>query len=56
MMHPIMVGIRFRHRHRHRRHPLRLNSGAALATVVGALIEMPLMLLRYCQRTKGWFT
>jgi ACR3 family arsenite transporter len=34
-----------------------LSSGAALATVVGVLIEVPLMLLlvRYCQRTKGWF-
>ena len=35
-----------------------LCSGAALATVVGVLIEVPLMLLlvRVCQRTKGWFT
>ena len=34
-----------------------LSSGAALATVVGVLIEVPLMLMlvRYCQRTKGWF-
>lgn len=34
-----------------------LSSGAALATVVGVLIEVPLMLLlvRFCQRTKGWF-
>jgi ACR3 family arsenite transporter len=34
-----------------------LNSGAALATVVGVLIEVPLMLMlvRFCQRTKGWF-
>lgn len=34
-----------------------LSSGAALATVVGVLIEVPLMLIlvRYCQRTKGWF-
>ncbi len=34
-----------------------LSSGAALATVVGVLIEVPLMLLlvRVCQRTKGWF-
>jgi ACR3 family arsenite transporter len=34
-----------------------LNSGAALATVVGVLIEVPLMLLlvRFCQRTRGWF-
>jgi ACR3 family arsenite transporter len=35
-----------------------LSSGAALATVVGVLIEVPLMLLlvRFCQRTKGWFS
>ncbi len=35
-----------------------LSSGAALATVVGVLIEVPLMLLlvRVCQRTRGWFT
>ena len=34
-----------------------LSSGAALATVVGVLIEVPvmLMLVRICQRTKGWF-
>ena len=34
-----------------------LSSGAALATVVGVLIEVPLMLLlvRICLRTKGWF-
>ena len=34
-----------------------LNSGAALATVVGVLIEVPLMLclVRICLRTKGWF-
>jgi ACR3 family arsenite transporter len=34
-----------------------LRSGAALATVVGVLIEVPLMLMlvRFCQRTKGWF-
>ena len=34
-----------------------LSSGAALATVVGVLIEVPLMLLlvRFCQRTRGWF-
>ena len=34
-----------------------LNSGAALATVVGVLIEVPLMLLlvRVCQQTKRWF-
>ena len=35
-----------------------LNSGAALATVVGVLIEVPLMLflVRVCQCTRGWFT
>jgi ACR3 family arsenite transporter len=34
-----------------------LSSGAALATVVGVLIEVPLMLflVRVCQRTRGWF-
>ena len=34
-----------------------LNSGAALATVVGVLIEVPLMLclVRVCLKTKGWF-
>ena len=34
-----------------------ISSGAALATVVGVLIEVPLMLLlvRVCQRTEGWF-
>jgi ACR3 family arsenite transporter len=34
-----------------------LSSGAALATVVGVLIEVPvmLMLVRICQRTTGWF-
>ncbi len=34
-----------------------LSSGAALATVVGVLIEVPLMLglVRFCERTKGWF-
>ena len=34
-----------------------LSSGAALATVVGVLIEVPLMLLlvRLCVRTRGWF-
>jgi len=34
-----------------------LSSGAALATVVGVLIEVPvmLMLVRMCLRTKGWF-
>ena len=35
-----------------------LSSGAALATVVGVLIEVPLMLflVRICQRSKGWFS
>jgi ACR3 family arsenite transporter len=35
-----------------------LSSGAALATVVGVLIEVPVMLwlVRICQRTQGWFT
>ncbi len=34
-----------------------LSSGAALATVVGVLIEVPLMLMlvRFCLRTSGWF-
>ncbi|MEZ6197141.1 MAG: ACR3 family arsenite efflux transporter [Planctomycetota bacterium] len=34
-----------------------LSSGAALATVVGVLIEAPLMLglVRICLRTRGWF-
>ena len=34
-----------------------LSSGAALATVVGVLIEVPLMLMlvRFCLRTRGWF-
>lgn len=34
-----------------------LSSGAALATVVGVLIEVPvmLMLVRICLRTTGWF-
>jgi ACR3 family arsenite transporter len=34
-----------------------LASGAALATVVGVLIEVPvmLMLVRACLRTRGWF-
>ena len=34
-----------------------LSSGAALATVVGVLIEVPTMLLlvKICLRTKGWF-
>ncbi len=34
-----------------------LQSGAALATVVGVLIEVPVMLLlvRVCLRTQGWF-
>jgi ACR3 family arsenite transporter len=35
-----------------------LASGAALATVVGVLIEVPLMLMlvRFCVRTRGWFS
>jgi ACR3 family arsenite transporter len=35
-----------------------LSSGAALATVVGVLIEVPvmLMLVGFCRRTTGWFT
>lgn len=34
-----------------------LNSGAALATVVGVLIEVPvmLMLVEFCKRTAFWF-
>ena len=34
-----------------------LSSGAALATVVGVLIEVPVMLLLvgFCQQTAGWF-
>ncbi len=34
-----------------------LGSGAALVTVVGVLIEVPvmLMLVRVCLRTRGWF-
>ena len=34
-----------------------LSSGAALATVVGVLIEVPLMLVLvgFCTRTEGWF-
>ena len=34
-----------------------LSSGAALATVVGVLIEVPIMLwlVKICLRTKGWF-
>lgn len=34
-----------------------LSSGAALATVVGVLIEVPLMLglVLFCKKTKGWF-
>jgi len=34
-----------------------LNSGAAVATVVGVLIEVPvmLMLVRFCLKTKHWF-
>jgi len=35
-----------------------LSSGAALATVVGVLIEVPvmLMLVKICLRTRSWFT
>ena len=35
-----------------------LSSGAALATVVGVLIEVPvmLMLVGFCKRTQGWFS
>ncbi|MFC1763289.1 ACR3 family arsenite efflux transporter [Planctomycetota bacterium] len=35
-----------------------LSSGAALATVVGVLIEVPvmLMLVRFCLKTQGWFS
>ena len=35
-----------------------LSSGAALATVVGVLIEVPLMLMLvwFCKRTQGWFS
>ncbi|MBU4189730.1 MAG: arsenical-resistance protein, partial [Candidatus Thermoplasmatota archaeon] len=35
-----------------------LESGAALATVVGVLIEVPAMLLlvKICLRTQYWFT
>lgn len=35
-----------------------ISSGAALATVVGVLIEVPvmLMLVRFCLRTRGWFS
>jgi len=35
-----------------------LSSGAALATVVGVLIEVPvmLMLVRFCLRTQHWFS
>ena len=34
-----------------------LNSGAALATVVGVLIEVPVMLIlvEFCKRTASWF-
>jgi len=34
-----------------------LSSGAALATVIGVLIEVPvmLMLIRICLRTQNWF-
>ena len=35
-----------------------LSSGAALATVIGVLIEVPvmLMLVKICLRTTGWFS
>jgi arsenite transporter len=35
-----------------------LSSGAALATVVGVLIEVPLMLMlvKFCLKTQNWFT
>ena len=35
-----------------------LSSGAALATVVGVLIEVPvmLMLVKFCLKTQGWFS
>jgi ACR3 family arsenite transporter len=35
-----------------------LSSGAALATVVGVLIEVPLMLMlvKICLRTQSWFS
>jgi arsenite transporter len=35
-----------------------LSSGAALATVVGVLIEVPLMLMlvKFCLKTQSWFT
>ena len=35
-----------------------LSSGAALATVVGVLIEVPvmLMLVKFCMRTQNWFS
>jgi ACR3 family arsenite transporter len=35
-----------------------ISSGAALATVVGVLIEVPvmLMLVKFCLRTQGWFS
>jgi ACR3 family arsenite transporter len=34
-----------------------LSSGASLATVVGVLIEVPvmLMLVKVCVKTQGWF-
>ena len=34
-----------------------LSSGAALATVVGVLVEVPVMLspVGFANRTKGWF-
>jgi ACR3 family arsenite transporter len=37
--------------------PVRLQSGAALATVVGVLIEVPVMLLvvRVVNASKGWY-
>lgn len=35
-----------------------LSSGSALATVVGVLIEVPvmLMLVKFCLGTRGWFS
>ena len=34
-----------------------LNSGAALATVVGVLVEVPVMLslVKFANNTRGWF-
>ena len=32
-----------------------ISSGAALATVVGVLIEVPLMLVKVCLKTTHWF-